>query len=869
MDNDLLNMSLKQGKQFNVYQTKIKQDTIRGETKGKPSSKVTNKKGIYKKGINKEGIEGFVSLQERQQKVRPRFEGFQTSGDKQTHVKSIDVDNQKDLDELNQLKSKYNEIMQQYESIQQKIIDSVSEKSNRMDKDNPYLGKYIKFTDGTICYVTNEGIARPYINQNNCPIKQYININIPWKSSYVVGTTIPTVPPLLVGSNMKASENCANNITNANVYASSLVNNLNSKYIGCYNDTKRSVNFDFVSNAPSNEEELNGSHSMTLIDDEDSDFYKCQYDAYDNGYKYFGLQDVQNNGKAKCVVSNDISMIQKYGDGSKQIKLIPIWSSNTTSSGASCYVSTDGRIIIHDNSGLIWQSSEPFSGCLYGGYVNPKTIEGSWGGNCVGKPLNIDCGNPDLNRTYGTEGIVGNLNSILKNKASEFLLEGTNPQYNWSFNPIEKYTGADPAACCSKLIDYSYQCGGAPFKTGQISGGSNINFDCSDEVSNCNFVLTLQSDGNLCLVRKTKDNSTENVWCSATVGKQNAKNPDWVSTNGKYGRNYLKMNEVLGPGEWIGSVDGSLKLIMQMNGNLVLYTSEITSGCSIIDNKHYGGKTTNAVYELDTLGNKSSLGKFGYIDSDSKLRQYPDSMVGFTNTYRTYRNTDSVGNNIKTLVTPEQYDCETECNNNPDCSAYVYQGSSQTCWLKNNSAYPKGQKQKNNATILGVRNRELKNSNSCFKDFINIDTIQYDNYVKGEDMTPNTRCVDPIVPSNLQITYDNIVSQIIILGNDIISKMEDLYNQDNKIFEKLNTTEDKFNKELEKYKQINLRIQKKIMQTDSIEGMQNLTNTPDITDLSGMLSDSDLRVLKENYSYILWTILAVSIITVTINIIKK
>ena len=54
-----------------------------------------------------------------------------------------------------------------------------------------------------------------------------------------------------------------------------------------------------------------------------------------------------------------------------------------------------------------------------------------------------------------------------------------------------------------------------------------------------------------------------------------------------------------------------------------------------------------------------------------------------------------------------------------------------------------------------------------------------------------------------------------------------------------------------------------------IESMKNLTNSPNINDLSGMLSDSDLRVLKENYGYIMWSVLAVGILTITINIIKK
>ena len=44
---------------------------------------------------------------------------------------------------------------------------------------------------------------------------------------------------------------------------------------------------------------------------------------------------------------------------------------------------------------------------------------------------------------------------------------------------------------------------------------------------------------------------------------------------------------------------------------------------------------------------------------------------------------------------------------------------------------------------------------------------------------------------------------------------------------------------------------------------------PDLNDLNGMLSDSDLLVLNENYTYILWSILAIGVLTITINTMKK
>ena len=96
------------------------------------------------------------------------------------------------------------------------------------------------------------------------------------------------------------------------------------------------------------------------------------------------------------------------------------------------------------------------------------------------------------------------------------------------------------------------------------------------------------------------------------------------------------------------------------------------------------------------------------------------------------------------------------------------------------------------------------------------------------------------------------------------TKAEDLYSQDNKIFEKLNINEEQFKKNIENYKLTNIKIKKEFnLQDNNIEGMQN------INDINGMLNDSDLRVLQENYSYIMWSIFAIGILTITINTLKK
>jgi len=232
--------------------------------------------------------------------------------------------------------------------------------------------------------------------------------------------------------------------------------------------------------------------------------------------------------------------------------------------------------------------------------------------------------------------------------------------------------------------------------------------DCTDVIATCQFYLILQDDGNMCIYRGTGPNDNKGlIWQSQTNGQQFTRgNPKSLATLGKYGRNYMRVGEYLNPNEWIGSTNGSLKLVMQSDGNLILYTSELSPGCNNKAGKMYGVQWVNAVYKLNEMGNAGVLGKVGYIDDDSKLREYPVSMLTYSNDYIVYQGADTGGNDIKSLQIADQKGCETECNKNNECAAYVYQPTTKTCWLKNMSVYPRGDKQPNDNVVLGVRKSE-------------------------------------------------------------------------------------------------------------------------------------------------------------------
>lgn len=717
-----------------------------------------------------------------------------------------------DLDDFNKLQTKFNDLMTQYNEIQQTIQNNTLSSIDRVSSNNPYLNKVVKFSTGHLAYVTNKGVIKYISSQEildsiNVP-KDSINIDIAWDDSWNnPGILIPTNPQLILGTPMIYGQSLQHE--GNNVYASKIINNPTSSYIGCYNNNQQII------------DEL----GYTSFD-------KCQSYAVNNGYQYFGLQNYQPDGTAQCIVSNDLTNITTNGDATILATPIPLWSSNTASGEQNIVqLQGTGQLIIQKTDGTIISE------------VNPATTEcTNWGTIIIDSAtFGGNCGNP-----------IGNVT----NKVSTCNYKANCDIPISSANFEQSFT-----ADCSKAFDIVYKCGGGNPITKNLANaeGQTMILDCNEYMqTTCQFYLLLEDNGNIS-INKGKDPSDNKglVWSSSTADKYKDKNPEWVATKGKYGRNYLKMGETLAMNEWVGSLNGSIKLIMQQDGNLVLYTSEIKNGCKKMNDKLIGGENINAIYKLNESGNVSNLGKVGYVDSDSILKEYPDSMIGFENSYQIYKNTDSHGNDISSSLVKDQNECEDTCNNNLDCAGYVYQDNTKTCWLKQRSTFVK---ESNNNVLLGIRNPKLKGSTTCNNKIVDVDTIQYSNYIQGSQMTPDTKCNKSVISEENRAKFDNIRSQLAGVSQTIATKMQNLQEKDNKIYEKMNINAEQFKKDLEKYKSLNAKLRQEL---DIREGMKNMN------DLNGMLTDSDLIVLQENYSYILWSILAVGVLTITVNTMNK
>ena len=845
MNNNLLELSLHQGKQFNQYQSKIKR-SIANSNHYKPN------KNIYKNNLKKEGF----TTAEIESIVQPESAGFVPAlRNQQLNTNITNQVNQKDIDELKQLESTYNNLVEQYNAIQTSIGDSSLETISRTNSmQNPYLNKNIQFTDGTICYVTAQGVAKPYPNSevfngnagvNGCP-REIVPVDMPFLSSYITGTKIPTTPTLIVGSPMTAGESCGSE--GKNVYAAKLVNNVSSSYVGCYNE--KPTNVDSIS-----DDQRAMIYNPSAIDVATYD--QCEKYALDNGYQYFGLQNYQESvGTTQCLVSNDLAKSQQYGDGSLQMKTFAIWATGTGNANNITNVMNfvvDYGVTILNGSNMLWAS------------------------NYYGVKFYADCGfnGQELRAKLGQHYVQDlgfpndSLSSVIVPDQFGVVLfkDDINTEQSLSLGPGQ------------------YSC--------LVDNGWNDIVTSYTAYTNAQTFLLVQDDGNMVIYLGNPNDSVANrpvLWATNTNGLKHGPNPMWEASKNSLGRDYLLSGESLSPNEWISSNNGCLQLLMQSDGNLVLYTSDVRQGCSTNSvGQTVGGPWVNAIYKLNEMGDRNALGKMGYIDSNSMLREYPDSMLAYSSNYEIYNGYDSWGNDISSNTVSDQTGCQVECSENANCAGYVFQPTTNTCWIKNSNVYPRGPITANASLILAVRQPTINGTTNCSTEVTNIDTVQYDKYLRGENMVPDTICNAAIVSPENQAQFFNIQNQMAVIAQKIAAKMEALYKQDNNVYEKMDMNSTQFNQKLASYRATiqkikqELEIEKNTPNQKQIkgnykEGMKNKKQNQygnykegllTMNDASGMLSESDLLVLSGNYSYILWSILAVAIVSITLNIMKK
>ena len=289
--------------------------------------------------------------------------------------------------------------------------------------------------------------------------------------------------------------------------------------------------------------------------------------------------------------------------------------------------------------------------------------------------------------------------------------------------------------------------------------------------------------------------------------------------------------------------------------------SSVAVASATIGGKQYGTSGVNAVYQLTQTGqNTESVGQMGYVDENSNLSVYPTSMLGQGTEYVTLANSNLPGGaNIAgdpvTTITSESQ-CKSACNSTDSCNGYVWGGSG-SCWLQSGKNLQQNIATGNiglaNGAITSFQIPSILNSSSCTKDVVKIDSIQWDNYVQNsQDMTPDTTCglATQIAPELASV--DALEGQLNAVSAKIIAQTSALLKLNSDGSKQIKINDLTLNENLQKYTELNAQF-------------DNTKNK----NISGIVSDSNIQIIQNNYSYILWSILAIIAIIITIKLMKK
>jgi len=402
----------------------------------------------------------------------------------------------------------------------------------------------------------------------------------------------------------------------------------------------------------------------------------------------------------------------------------------------------------------------------------------------------------------------------------------------------------DPAYGCKKMFTSTYQCGNGPSKVVNLSAEAWAKpalFDCTAENKMCSgFKLTLGDDGNMTVT----DGNGKTLWSSNT-NKTGLALPQFSAAKSKFGRNYLLSGEVLNIGDFIGSPSGNCYLMMTATGFQLLYNM---TSC---DEKTGQSNDENAFATFDVSKvSTTNIGKVGYVSNNGKIHEYPDSMVSQGTDYTLIGNYDSAGNNIKQLTKTTLDQCKQSCNDLDECYGFVYQKANvgvqpvaeETCWLKNAEMFPKGLRQPNDDYELYTRSKVVKNNNSCTKTTEPSTAAQWELLPMGEKMAMSTLCslgaITEQEQKDLAAKHTTLSSIADLLGN----KLKGLTQEKHKLDSSIKTNVTKLQTDIDTYSDIKTKTGQHVANADNIDGM---------------LTDTDLNMISQNYKHILWTILAI------------
>lgn len=546
-----------------------------------------------------------------------------------TILQNNDYSSQKQT--VDNLKQQYDSTLNEYDQLVAKIKGSTTNYFDRVNPNNPYLGKNVCLQNGSCGYVTQKGVFKLYpdndtysatAGQNGCPKTPYINIMGDGDVN-TVGSIISSNPPLVVGTPMTSGQSCGNE--GSKVFVNRLISNPKVSYVGCYADNTVTPLMSFIGGTPASP-----TSTDTATTSGTYTYEQCKEAAINGGYRYFGLQGVDySTSQGYCAVGNNKTTSTSLGNSYIITNQVALWASGTTGDmqGSIAVLNGDGTLVVNNTSGTtifttpvpdsVKSQPNPYIGCYK---LNNSSTDNEIADRYS---LTFDqCQDLATDKGYQYFGVGGN---------------------NRDDN-IKRCLGYN-ALSDAQESGLSQKC-----KNQTAGGSSAASIYATDNVNTLgNCYLILQDDGNMCIYNGTGPSDNQGlIWSAGTNGQQQAANPIYVAANGKYGKNWITNDSTLAAGDFVGSTNGNIALIMQTDGNLVLYTFTQSTNCAKMADGNMGaGVGGNALYDIGKVGNLSNLSKSAYIDQDSKLH----TIEGFSGS-----NTSDVSGNVAYNIDSNTYD---------------------------------------------------------------------------------------------------------------------------------------------------------------------------------------------------------------------
>lgn len=532
---------------------------------------------------------------------------------------------------VDNLKQQYDSTLNEYDQLVAKIKGSTTNYFDRVNPNNPYLGKNVCLQNGSCGYVTQKGVFKLYpdndtysatAGQNGCPKTPYINIMGDGDVN-TVGSIISSNPPLVVGTPMTSGQSCGNE--GSKVFVNRLISNPNVSYVGCYADNTVTPLMSFIGGTPASP-----TSTDTATTSGTYTYEQCKEAAINGGYRYFGLQGVDySTSQGYCAVGNNKTTSTSLGNSYIITNQIALWASGTTGDmqGSIAVLNGDGTLVVNNTSGTtifttpvpdsVKSQPNPYIGCYK---LNNSSTDNEIADRYS---LTFDqCQDLATDKGYQYFGVGGNNRD-------------DNIKRCLGYNELSDAQESGLSQKCKNQT------------AGGSSAASIYATDNLNTLGNC--YLILQDDGNMCIYNGTGPSDNQGlIWSAGTNGQQQAANPIYVAENGKYGKNWITNDSTLAAGDFVGSTNGNTALIMQTDGNLVLYTFTQSTNCAKMADGNMGaGVGGNALYDIGKVGNLSNLSKSAYIDQDSKLH----TIEGFSGS-----STSDVSGNVAYNIDSNTYD---------------------------------------------------------------------------------------------------------------------------------------------------------------------------------------------------------------------